>query len=84
MGRVSSDIGIVGWGGGEYQYPLAERWRLRTGFDLNHREYKGKPVRPDVRWRVYAGPRWLFSRNTEMSLLATSQPALVGRLQLQL
>ena len=29
---ASSDIGVVGWGGYEYQYPLADRWRLRTGF----------------------------------------------------
>ena len=39
---ASSDIGVVGWGGAEYQYPLADRWRLRSGIDLNHREYKGK------------------------------------------
>ena len=69
--RASSDIGIVGWGGGEYQYPLAERWRLRTGFDLNHREYKGG--RFDQTFLAgYVGPRWLISRNTEMSLLATA------------
>ena len=37
-GRASSDIGVVGWGGGEYQFPLAERWRLRSGLDINHRE----------------------------------------------
>ena len=41
QGMASSDIGIVGWGGGEYQYPLAERWRLRSGININHREYKG-------------------------------------------
>ncbi len=69
-GRASSDIGIVGWGGGEYQYPLAERWRLRSGLNINHREYKGN------RWDQtfisgYVGPRWLINRTTEMSLLAT-------------
>ena len=69
--RASSDIGIVGWGGGEYQFPLAERWRLRTGLDLNHREYKGG--RFDQTYAgVYMGPRWLINRNTEMSLLATA------------
>ena len=31
QGMASSDIGIVGWGGGEYQFPLAERWRLPLG-----------------------------------------------------
>ena len=49
---ASTGIGLVGWGGGEYQFPLAERWRLRSGIDINHREYKGN------RWdQTYAG--WL-------------------------
>ncbi len=70
-GRASTGIGLVGWGGGEYQYPLAERWRLRSGLNVNHREYKGS------RWDQtflsgYAGPRWLITRDTEMSLLATA------------
>ena len=78
QGRASSDIGIVGWGGGEYQFPLAERWRLRSGLDLNHREYKGK--RFDQTYAgVYVGPRWLFSRNTEMSLLATASQRWFGQ-----
>ena len=70
QGMASSDIGVVGWGGGEYQYPLAARWRVRTGFDLNHREYKGS--RFDQTYAgVFVGPRWLINRNTEMSLLAS-------------
>ena len=68
--QVSSGIGIVGWGGGEYQYPLAQRWRLRTGINVNHRDYDGG--RFDQTFvGGFVGPRWLFSRNTEMSLLAT-------------
>ena len=71
VGRASTGIGIVGWGGGEYQYPLAERWRLRSGLNVNHREYKGN------RWDQtflagYVGPRWLITRDTEVSLLATA------------
>ena len=71
VGRASTGIGIVGWGGGEYQFPLAERWRLRSGLNINHREYKGG------RWDQtflggFVGPRWLITRNTEMSLLATA------------
>ncbi len=70
-GQVSSSIGVVGWGGAEYQYPLAERWRLRTGFDVNHREYKGG--RFDQTFVAgHVGPRWLINQNTEMSLLATA------------
>ena len=70
-GRVSSDIGIVGWGGAEYQYPLARFWRLRSGFNVNHREYKGGQF-DQTFLGSYVGPRWLFSRDTEMSLLATA------------
>ncbi len=69
--KSSSDIGVVSWGGGQYQYPVADRWRLRTGFDLNHREYQGGQFDQTFAG-VYAGPRWLFSRTTEMSLLATA------------
>ena len=70
QGQASSSIGIVGWGGGEYQYPLADRWRLRSGINLNHREYKGGQFDQTFAG-VFVGPRWLMSRNTEMSLLAT-------------
>ena len=69
--QVSSGIGIVGWGGGEYQFPLAQRWRLRTGINVNHRDYKGG--RFDQTFvGGFVGPRWLINRNTEMSLLATT------------
>ena len=78
QGRASSDIGIVGWGGGEYQFPLAERWRLRTGLDLNHREYKGKQF-DQTYAGVYVGPRWLINRNTEMSLLASVSQRWFGQ-----
>ena len=70
-GQASSDIGVVGWGGAEYQYPLADRWRLRSGFNVNHREYKGG--RFDQTFLAgYVGPRFFVSRNTEMSLLASA------------
>ena len=69
--RASSAIGVVGWGGAEYQYPLANRWRLRSGFNVNHREYKGNQF-DQTFLAGYVGPRWLFSPTTEMSLLATS------------
>ena len=68
--QVSSGIGIVGWGGGEYQFPLASRWRLRAGVNVNHREYRGN--RFDQTFvGGFVGPRWLINRNTEMSLLAS-------------
>ena len=75
---ASSDIGVVGWGGAEYQYPLAARWRLRSGFDLNHREYKGKQW-DQTYAGVYVGPRWFINRSTEMSLLATASQRWFGQ-----
>ena len=69
--QVSSGIGIVGWGGGEYQFPLADRWRLRAGVNVNHREYKGGRF-DQTFLGGYVGPRWLLTRNTEMSLLASA------------
>ena len=68
---ASSDIGVVGWGGAEYQYPLAERWRLRAGFDVNHREYKGGQF-DQTFVQGHVGPRWFLSQTTEMSLLASA------------
>lgn len=70
VGRASSGFGLVGWGGGEYQFPLAERWHLRAGFDVNHREYKGGQF-DQTFVAGHVGPRWLIDRNTEMSLLAS-------------
>ena len=74
---VTSDIGLVGWGGAEYQYPLGNRLRLRTGFDVNHREYKGR-VFDQTFVGLYAGPRWFVSRNTEASLLAAANQFWFG------
>ncbi len=70
IGQASSDIGVVGWGGGEYQYPLSDRLRLRLGLNLNHREYKGKTF-DQTFVGGYVGPRWLVSRDTELSLLGS-------------
>ncbi|MCE2450315.1 MAG: DUF560 domain-containing protein [Candidatus Latescibacteria bacterium] len=77
QGRVSSGIGIVGWGGGEYQYPLAERWRLRTGINVNHREYKGSQF-DQTFIGGFVGPRWLITPATEISLLATASQRWFG------
>ena len=81
--QASSDIGVVGWGGAEYQYPLAARWRLRSGFDVNHREYKGGQfdqtfVQGLRRAALVAEP------NDRNEPAGVCEPTLVGRLPLQL
>ena len=67
-----SGLGISVWGGGEYQYPLSPRWRLRSGADASVREYKGGLF--DRQFAAgHVGPRWLIDARTEGSLLATVQ-----------
>ena len=67
-----SGFGVSVWGGGEYQYPLAPRWRLRSGADASVREYKGG-VFDSQFFAAHLGPRWLIDRTTEASLLTTAQ-----------
>ena len=65
-----SGIGIAAWAGGEYQYPLSPRWRLRAGGDVHRKEYRER----EFDWMTVAGhvgPRWLIGRGTEASLLAS-------------
>ena len=65
---TSSGIGIWAWAGGEYQYPLADRWRLRAGGDFSRREYK-KSEFDRMTVAGHVGPRWLIGRASEASLL---------------
>ena len=68
---TKSGIGISAWLGGEYQYPVSDRWRLRTGGDINRREYRASQFdRMTVAGHV--GPRWLVGRASEVSLLVSA------------
>ena len=67
-----SGVGGVLWGGGEYQYPLDERFRLRAGADVARREYAGKDF-DQTFLSTHAGPRWLASATTEVSLLVSAR-----------
>ena len=65
---TKSGIGISAWLGGEYQYPVSDGWRLRTGGDINRREYRASQFdRMTVAGHI--GPRWLIGRASEVSLL---------------
>ena len=72
-----SGLGVSVWGGGEYQQPLSERLRLRVGADLAQREYSGSDF-DQLFLAAHAGPRWLASPITELSLLATAQRQWLG------
>ena len=69
---TTSGIGLSVWTGGEYQYPLSQRWRIRAGAEASRREYEGRQF-DQAFLSAYAGPRWLIGRNTEASLLPSVQ-----------
>ena len=69
---TTSGVGVSVWTGGEYQYPLGERLRLRAGADISRREYSGSQFDQLV-VSGHAGPRWLAGENTEVSLLASAR-----------
>ena len=69
---TTSGIGLSFWTGGEYQYPLSERLRLRAGANLSRREYSGNRF-DQTFLSGHAGPRRLLGRGTEASALASVQ-----------
>ncbi len=67
---TTSGIGLSAWLGGEYQYPVAEQWRLRAGGDIARREYRESRF-DQMTVAGHVGPRWLIGRGSEASLLLT-------------
>ena len=66
-----SGLGLSLWGGGEYQYPLSQTVRLRSGANASLRDYRGGDFdRHSV--SAHLGPRRLIGASTEASLLATA------------
>ena len=74
---TSSGIGISAWAGGEYQYPLGDRYRLRAGGDITRREYR-KSEFDRMSLAGHLGPRWLVGKYTEASLLASARHEWTG------
>ena len=67
--RPTSGVGVLLWGGWEYQRPLGERTRLRFGGNVSRREHAGSRF-DRMTLGALAGPRWLIAPGTEASLLA--------------
>ena len=65
-----SGLGVSVWGGGEYQYPLSQTLRLRSGANASVREYKGGDFDRHF-LSAHLGPRQSIDARTEASLLAT-------------
>ena len=70
--KPRSGIGIALWAGGEYQYPVNPRWRLRAGGDVSRREYRSSEF-DRMTLSAHLGPRWLIGRASEASLLASAR-----------
>ena len=74
---TTSGVGVSMWTGGEYQYPLGDRLRLRMGTDMARQEHKGKNF-DQLFLSMHAGPRWLVDVNTDASLLASARRRWLG------
>ena len=71
--RPTSGIGVAVWAGGEYQYPLARRWRLRMGGDISRPGIPVGRVRPDVRGRAFRPALADFEERPRRALLASAR-----------
>ena len=69
---TKSGIGVSVWAGGEYQYPLEDRWRLRAGADISRREYRDNDF-DRMSLSVHLGPRLLIGRFSEASVMASAR-----------
>ncbi len=74
---TTSGVGVSLWGGAEYQLPLGEKLRLRTGAETARRDYKGSDF-DQLFLAGHVGPRWFLDRNTQASLLASVQQRWLG------
>ena len=74
---TTSGIGVSVWTGGEYQYPLGDRLRLRLGGDVSRQDYGGSKF-DQTSVSVHAGPRWLVDKDTEVSLVGTARRRWTG------
>ena len=76
--RPRSGTGLSLSTGGEYQYPLGERWRWRFGADATRSEYEGHEF-DQTYLLLRSGPRWLASRRSEVGLQAIGGQRWVAR-----
>ena len=74
---TTSGVGVVVWGGAEYQYPMGPRSRLRAGADLRRREHSGSQF-DEASLGLHVGPRMLIDGRTEGSVLLTGRQHWLG------
>ena len=74
---TTSGIGVSVWTGGEYQYPLGDRLRLRLGGDLSRQDYGGSNF-DQTFISVHAGPHLLVNKDTNVSLVGNARRRWIG------
>ena len=73
---TKSGIGVSVWAGGEYQYPLEDRWRLRVGVRTFRAANTATNEFDRMSLSVHLGPRLLIGRFSEASLMASARQQL--------
>ncbi len=74
---TKSGVGIKVWGGGEYNFPIGERTRLRVGTSLSRTEYPSHEF-DSTSIEAYAGPKWRIGNSSDFSLLASVRRQISG------
>ena len=74
---TSSGVGLVLWGGGEYQYPMGDTTRLRAGSNVWRRDHSGSQF-DETSVALHLGPRALLTTRTEASVLFTAGQHWLG------
>jgi len=75
--RPQSGLGVVLWGGGDYEYPLSRDVRLRVGGGVSRTEYEERHF-DGTSLHAYAGPVWLPGNRTEISLRGSARRSWSG------
>ena len=78
-GRIQTllRVGLIVWGGAEYEYPLTPQARWRAGADLRRQEHRRQEFNR-MTLSLHTGPRWIITRNAEISLLASRRQQWAG------
>ena len=70
-------MGLIVWGGVEYEYPLTPQARWRAGADLRRQEHRRQEFNR-MTLSLHTGPRWILTRQSEFSLLASRRQQWAG------
>ena len=67
--QKESGVGVFVSAGGEYRYPLANRWRIVTGANINRAEYRGHNF-DGANIGAFTGAQYLLSPSADIAVYA--------------